>query len=118
MWPTAATSSRFCSFNDVNPEDMESVPVLHGFGRGEYKIRAEAVKIPRVLLDKLEMEFSGSSTESFARCKPTWLNKRGVSVRSEVGEMTCAVTRPRGRGRSRVLHQRAVRPGGMQDKVS
>ncbi len=114
MWPQAVVSSEHCYFG--SDDEIEPTAVLHSFGRGEFRDRTEKAKIPSVLLEQLCLQSEKSSQLS------TWSGKVGVSVRSKVvEEMTCVVTRPRGRGRAHILQRRVqadCKPGGMQDKVS
>ncbi len=115
MWPQAVLSSEHCSFG--SDDEIEPTAVVHSFGRGEFRDLTEKAKIPSVLLEQLCQQSEKNSQVS------TWSGKV-VSVRSKVGvAMTCAVTRPRGRGRGRahILERRVqadCKPGGMQAKVS
>ncbi len=117
MWPQSAASrasrSEFCDFDSIYDDDDdldEYTPVIHPFGRGEFREMAEKAIIPDILMKQLQQQQQSTLL-------------RGMSRGSQ---LPCAVTRPRGRGRARILQRMAgnsVRPGagrgaGTQHTVS
>ena len=93
MWPVNAVSKEYCTFSDQ--EELEPTPVLHGFGRGQFRERAEKVRIPDVLLNELCNRTSWSMST-------TWGTRMGGAVRSTPDE-----PRPRRGGRAKALKLRS-----------
>ena len=94
MWPNVV-SKEYCTFSDR--EELEPTPVLHSFGRGQFRERAEKVRIPDVLLDELCNRNRTSWSMS-----TTWGTRMGGAVRSTPSE-----PRPRRGGRAKALKLRS-----------